>query len=437
MNHRVFISHAGAQKKYATSVADGLESTGIPCWIAPRDLGAGTDWVDKIPAAVEDADLVLVLLSREALVSDWVDRELNWAVEKRRPLLPAVLGQVEPSPRLRFLFGTIQHTRLPERPGPRDVSRVVAQVRDLLENGAHVQEFVSEAEPTQAPATTDPFVNRVTTARPAYFVLLIDHSSSMNRRTVGGVRIREAVADVVNDLLYSLLRTSRRPEGYQHYFDVSVMGYGLGAGGGDVLSRLPEMAECMAIGDLHGSWRRVEERKRVQKLPDGRRKPVTVRRPTWVEATPGRGRTVMAEAFWKARDLVESWIRDHPDSLPPVVLNVSDGGWTGEDPMTAVRALQEEATSLGPTLVFNCQLSASQATRNPRQLLFPGEDAVTEAYGRRTRELFLLSSVLPDSMREEARARGIPVANDARGLVFNAPVARLVDFLQVGTQTVV
>jgi TIR domain len=435
MNHRVFISYAGAQQEYAFGVCAALESDAVPCWIAPRDLGPGTDWVDAIPAAVERADLVLVLLSREALLSDWVDRELNWAVEKRRPLLPAVLGDFEPSPRLRFLFGTIQRTQLPERPGERHVSLLVEQARKLLQGEAQVEEFVSEAEPTQAPAAADPFVLRVTTARPAYFLLLIDHSSSMNRRTVNDVRIREAVADIVNEVLYGLLRTSRRPSGYQHYFDVSVLGYGLGAGGEDVLSQLPQAADRLAIGNLHGTWRRVEERKRVQRLPDGRRRMVPVRRPTWVEATPGRGRTVMARGFWTARELVKSWIREHPDSLPPVVLNVSDGGWTGEDPMGAVRSLQEETTSLGSTLVFNCQLGSPQASSSARQLLFPS--SVPDAYGRRTKELFMLSSVLPESMRQEARARGFHVSDDARGLVFNAPVARLVDFFRVGTQTVV
>src|SRR5437588_13022095 len=38
-------------------------------------------------------------------------------------------------------------------------------------------------------------------------------------------------------------------------------------------------------------------------------------------------------------------------------------------------------------------------------------------------------------MREEARARGLEVDEDARGLVYNAPISRVVDFLQVGTQT--
>jgi hypothetical protein len=434
VNHRVFISYAGAQQTHADRVCALLEDDDIHCWMASRDCAPGTDWIDEIPAAVEQSQLVLVLLSPEALISDWVDRELNWAVSKERPLLPVSLGQTEPSPRFNFLFGRIQRTHLRERPTEAELRRLVSEVRDLLKDEGRVGDFVSEVEPAEAPATADPFVHRVSTARPAYFVLLVDHSSSMNRKLgSGNVRIREAVADVVNDLLFTLLRTSRRPDGYRHYFDVSVHGYGLGPGGEDVLPRLPEGAERMAIGSLNGSWHRIEESKRRVRLPEGGTKTVPVKRPIWVEPTPGKGRTVMAAAFDRAGELVGEWIAEHPDSLPPVVLNVSDGGWTGLDPMTAVRAVQEKATSLGPTLVLNCQLGDPRSPNGGRQLIFPHE--IPPNFGRRTRELFMLSSPLPEAMREEARARGLNVHDDARGLVYNAPVSRLVDFLQVGTHT--
>jgi hypothetical protein len=434
MKHRVFISYAGAQKAYADSICDQLEAGGIRCWIAHRDISPGTDWVDRIPEAVEHAELVLALLSRDALVSGWVDRELNWAVTHERPLLPVVFGDVQPSPRLDFLFGTIQRTPLPNEPSETDLTRLVATVRGVLADREPALNHVSEAQPAEAPRPEDPFVHRVTVARPAYFVLLLDHSFTMNQLIAeGGVRKRDAVADVVNDLLYTLLKTSRRPDGYRHYFDVSVFGYGLGSQGDAVVSRLPEGRERMAVGELDGAWLSVAEVERVQKLAGGGTTKVPVKQPIWVESLFSRGKTVTAAAFWRAGTLVESWIAEHPESLPPVVLNVSDGGWTGEDPMNAVRALQEQATELGPTLVFNCQLGGGESTGRRGQLLFPSE--IPGDYGRRTKELFMLSSLLPDSMREEARARGVDVRPDARGLVYNAPVSRLVDFLQVGTQT--
>src|SRR5689334_15844871 len=103
--HRVFISHASVQHELADLVRARLEGRGVPCWIAPRDLPPGSDWVSGIPAGVQAAELVVVLLSREALTSAWVDREVFWALRHERPLLPVVVGDVEPTDRFEFLFG--------------------------------------------------------------------------------------------------------------------------------------------------------------------------------------------------------------------------------------------------------------------------------------------------------------------------------------------
>jgi hypothetical protein len=433
MMHRVFISYAQAQQLQAEKVCELLEERKIRCWIATRDIAAGTDWVDRIPQAVEQAELVIVLLSPEALSSDWVDRELNWAIARNRPLLPVLLGDTAPSERVEFLLGTIQSSTLPEQPQEGDLLRLVAHVDGLLE-GDRAREFVSEAQPAEAPPPEDPFAYKVTEARPAYFVLLVDHSASMNRYVAGrSVQARQAVAEVVNDLLFELLRTTLRAEGYRNYFDISVLGYGVGDGG-EVVSELPGGQDRIGIAELDHTWIDTTLIERIQTLSNGSERTVTLERPVWIRSVPNKGRTVTAEAFRKATSLVDSWIADHQDSFPPVVLNISDGGWTGEDPMKVVRALQERTTSRGSTLVFNCQFGSGQSDDGD-QLIFPSE--VPDGFHRRTRELFMLSSVLPESMRNEARQRGIEVDDEARGLFYNAPVSSLVDFLQVGTTTTV
>ena len=265
-----------------------------------------------------------------------------------------------------------------------------------------MEDFVSAAEPERAPRPDDPFANRVTEARPAYFILLVDHSASMNKRLADGIRAREKVADIVNDFLFRLLRKSRREDGYRHYFDVSVLGYGVGPGT-EGPRPFPAPRARRATGSIKPR-RHVEEVRQKSKAPCGPHRAARERfplgRPIWVEPTPGRGQTVMAEAFRKAVTLVESWIAIHAQSLPPVVLNISDGGWTGEDPMNAVSSAPGARTTLGPTLVFNCQLETADSAGGGQQLLFPSE--VPPGCPVRTKELFMLSSILPESMRAEA-----------------------------------
>jgi hypothetical protein len=263
----------------------------------------------------------------------------------------------------------------------------------------------------------------------------------MSRHVVGDpryvvddpIRARDAVADVVNDFLTRLLQVSKRSKGRLPLFDVSVLSYGL-TKGDDVVTLLPGGEDRMAVTDLRGRWLRIEEQQREVARETGGTATVITHRPVWIESRPGHGGTVMAAAFRRARELVAEWIADHPSSVPPIVLNISDGGWTGEDPREAVRSLQELATELGPTLVFNCQLETTKRAGAGKQLLYPSE--IGDEFGRRTKELLLLSSVLPKSMRDEVRAKGEAIADEARGLLLNARVTPLADLLQISTNTV-
>ena len=62
MEKQVFISHSSVNFDIAKSVCDALETAGIGCWIAPRDIPYGFEWkkeiVDaiKAPAGARDVD---------------------------------------------------------------------------------------------------------------------------------------------------------------------------------------------------------------------------------------------------------------------------------------------------------------------------------------------------------------------------------------------
>ena len=57
----------------------GLEAAGLPCWIAPRDLSAGTQWGAGIVQAIETCETVLVVFSQAANDSPQVAREMELA----------------------------------------------------------------------------------------------------------------------------------------------------------------------------------------------------------------------------------------------------------------------------------------------------------------------------------------------------------------------
>ena len=47
MDHDVFLSYASPNKEAANAVVTALENKGIRCWMAPRDIPAGSEYGDE------------------------------------------------------------------------------------------------------------------------------------------------------------------------------------------------------------------------------------------------------------------------------------------------------------------------------------------------------------------------------------------------------
>lgn len=85
---RVFVSYAQSDVELAERIVGELEEHGTRCWIAPRDIDAGRPYPEAIVAAIEQASLMVVVLSEAAQRSPHVLREIERAVSKRVAILP-------------------------------------------------------------------------------------------------------------------------------------------------------------------------------------------------------------------------------------------------------------------------------------------------------------------------------------------------------------
>ena len=83
MSHDVFISYSTPDKGVADAACERLESHGIRCWIAPRDVLPGTEWLAAIDKGLAESQIVVVVLSSNADKSKWVIREVERAVEQQ------------------------------------------------------------------------------------------------------------------------------------------------------------------------------------------------------------------------------------------------------------------------------------------------------------------------------------------------------------------
>ncbi len=88
MARDVFISHATEDREVARAICDGLERAGLACWIAPRDLAAGSAYATEIANAVEACRIVLLVFSANADASTAVSKEISIAAETGIPIVP-------------------------------------------------------------------------------------------------------------------------------------------------------------------------------------------------------------------------------------------------------------------------------------------------------------------------------------------------------------
>jgi TolB-like protein/tetratricopeptide (TPR) repeat protein len=84
---RVFISYASHDAEKAEKVCSALEAAGFHCWIAPRDVVPGTLYADGIVGAIDESGILVLILSKEAVASAHVGKELERATSKRHPII--------------------------------------------------------------------------------------------------------------------------------------------------------------------------------------------------------------------------------------------------------------------------------------------------------------------------------------------------------------
>ncbi len=102
----IFLSHNTKDKFFVRELADRLSKMGVKVWIDEAEIKVGDSLTEKIGNAIEKTDFVGVVLSRNSINSQWVQKELQIALQeefrkKKVVVLPLLLEPVELPPFLR------------------------------------------------------------------------------------------------------------------------------------------------------------------------------------------------------------------------------------------------------------------------------------------------------------------------------------------------
>lgn len=108
MSKEVFLSHASTDAKEAKRVCEFLESNGIECFIAPRDIRVGNEYAEELVNGIDNSKVMVLMLSNDSNNSPHVLREVERAVSKSIPVLVYKLEDVELSKSMEYFLMTHQ-----------------------------------------------------------------------------------------------------------------------------------------------------------------------------------------------------------------------------------------------------------------------------------------------------------------------------------------
>lgn len=84
----IFVSYSRKDEPFVQQLVEKLQAAGYPVWMDREGIVGGDEWRTKLKVAVEEASLLLLVVSPQSEKSEWVTIERSYAKEKGIPILP-------------------------------------------------------------------------------------------------------------------------------------------------------------------------------------------------------------------------------------------------------------------------------------------------------------------------------------------------------------
>jgi TolB-like protein/Tfp pilus assembly protein PilF len=148
----VFVSYASKDAATANAVVAVLESQGVKCWIAPRNVIPGSQYADGIVRAINGAKLVVVVLSESAIASPHVGKEIERASSKQRPIIALKTDATPLTPALEYFLSESQWVEV----GAESTEAALAKLSDAVRRHLSAPPASATAAPGRPPLIRAP-----------------------------------------------------------------------------------------------------------------------------------------------------------------------------------------------------------------------------------------------------------------------------------------
>lgn len=170
MAHDVFISHSSNNRTVANAACAALESIGIRCWIAPRDVLPGRSYSGEITRAIQQSRAFVLIFSEHSNNSEQVLREVQLAANSHLHIVQFRIDAVAPSDDLEYYLSGPHWLDAVTPPLENHLAQLRSSMKALLAlSGAEVtaKAMTAEAPRPAAQSIPPPTTPPSMTARPA------------------------------------------------------------------------------------------------------------------------------------------------------------------------------------------------------------------------------------------------------------------------------
>ena len=277
-------------------------------------------------------------------------------------------------------------------------------------------------------------------ANPGLMVFLIDCSASMSfpmvrDSTDPNIWTKfQAASTILDNFLYQCTIKCASEDKYKDYLDFVILGYGDNTF--SPISKISTSEYPISVNKLDSSYESVEDFPE-QEL-DETNSPIK-----WINSDSVGGNTAMLNAFTKVKKIIEDWVKKHPDSYPPILLNISDGMANDLprdeedndklDPLPLFELCNEIKkiqTNDGNVVIGNIHLSDGKIMK----VNFPVSiDEVMDIEDPAAGTLFEMTSEVPAPWLEKAQGFGLNIRPGGKMYIYNSDFDSFLSFFKFGT----
>lgn len=100
---KIFLSHNSKDKPFVRRLGQAFSRYGVKTWIDEGEIKVGQSLIEKISNGIVESDYFGIILSKNSIQSEWVNKELKIALhkeikEKKLSILPILLDDVDLPP---------------------------------------------------------------------------------------------------------------------------------------------------------------------------------------------------------------------------------------------------------------------------------------------------------------------------------------------------